>query len=473
MKESEDLTSKQDSQRVSTGWQGSIARYFKFEQFQTNFRTEILAGITTFMTMAYILVVNPLILSDAIFLNQAGDLFSELVVATGISAAIGTLIMGLYAQYPLAQAPGMGLNAFFTYTVVLGLGIDWKLALASVFIEGLLFIGLTLSNIRQKIITAIPMSLKNATAAGIGLFIAYIGLASNPETGGAGIIVANEVTKTAFGSLKEPATLVAIIGLLITSGLIVRRIKGALLWGIFATAILGWILGVSSPPAGLIEFPSFPKDLFGQAILGISNLNSQNIWDFIAITFVFLFVDLFDTIGTLTGVAMKAGYINQKGELPRANQALMADAVATTAGAVLGTSSVTSYIESASGIAEGGKTGFTSVVTAILLASSILFIPLLKAIPAYATTPTLVIVGVLMLSNITQIRWGDLGEAIPAFLTLFMIPLSYSIAEGLSIGFIAYPLIKSFQGKAQEVSLMTWILAGIFVIRFGLMTLRF
>ncbi|EAW38726.1 NCS2 family permease [Lyngbya sp. PCC 8106] len=452
---------------------GAIADYFQFTQFQTNFRTETLAGITTFMTMAYILVVNPMILSDAIFINQSGDLFAQLVVATGISAAIGTLIMALLANYPFAQAPGMGLNAFFAYTVVLRLGIDWKLALSSVFIEGLIFIGLTLSNIRRQIITAIPNSLKNATAAGIGLFIAYLGLASNIETGGAGIIVANEVTKTAFGSLREPQTLVAIAGILITSALVVRRIKGSLLWGILATAILGWILGITPWPQGIIEFPPFPTELFGQAFLGMINLNTQNFLDFIAITFVFLFVDLFDTIGTLTGVAIKAGYIDENGELPRANQALMADAIATTSGAILGTSSVTTYIESAAGVSEGGRTGFTSVITAILLGLSILFIPVLKAIPAYATTPTLVIVGVLMLSNITQIHWQDLGEAIPAFLTLFTIPLTFSIAEGLSIGFISYPLLKTFQGKIHEVSLATWILAGVFVVRFVFMTVRF
>lgn len=456
-----------------TRWQGAIANYFKFSRFDTNFRTEILAGVTTFMTMGYVLIVNPLILSDAIFLNQPQDLFAELVVATGISAAIGTLIMALYANYPFCLAPGMGLNAFFTYSVVLGLGIDWRLALAAVFVEGLVFIGLTLTDIRRQIIRAIPDSLKSATGAGIGLFIAYLGLGGNVATGGAGIVVANEVTKTSFGSLTQPNTLLAIVGLIITSAFVVRRIKGGLLWGILATAILGWILGVTPPPQGLFEVPPFPQDLFGQAILGVSQVNAGNFLNFFAVLFVFLFVDMFDTIGTLTGVGIKAGYIDQKGELPRANQALMSDAIATTAGAVLGTSSVTTYVESASGVAEGGRTGFTAVVAAILFALSILFIPLLKAIPAYATAPTLVIVGVLMMSNVLSIRWGDLGEAIPAFLVIFMIPLSFSIAEGLSVGFITYPLVKSFQGKAREVPLATWILAGVFVARFVFMTLRF
>jgi AGZA family xanthine/uracil permease-like MFS transporter len=460
-------------QHSYSGWQSKIARYFNFNHLQTNFRTEILAGMTTFMTMAYILVVNPLILSDAIFLNQSGDLFSELVVATGISAAIGTLTMALLAKYPFAQAPGMGLNAFFAYTVVLGLGIDWRLALSSVFIEGLIFIILTLTDIRRQIIKAIPLSLKNATAAGIGLFIAYIGLSGNPETGGAGIIIANEVTKTALGSLQQPTTLIAIIGLFITAAFVVRNIKGALLWGILATALLGWILNITPWPTGLFEIPPFPQHLFGQAIFGMINLNIENIFNFIAITFVFLFVDLFDTIGTLTGLGTKVGYIDENGELPRANKALMADAVATSAGAILGTSSVTSYIESASGISEGGKSGFTALVTAFFLFISIFFIPIIQAIPAYATTPTLVIVGVFMLSSIRYIQWQDLGEAIPAFLTLFMIPLTYSIAEGLSIGFISYPIIKSFQGKANEVPKLTWILAGIFILRFVFMTFQF
>lgn len=456
-----------------TGWQAKAADYFKFDYYQTNFRTEILAGVTTFMTMGYVLIVNPLILSDAIFLNQPQDLFSELVVATGISAAIGTLVMALYANYPFCLAPGMGLNAFFAYSVVLGLGIDWRLALASVFVEGLVFISLTLTDIRRQIITAIPDSLKSATGAGIGLFIAYLGLGGKVETGGAGIIVANEVTKTSFGSLTQPNTLIAIAGIIITSAFVVRGIKGGLLWGVLATAILGWILGVTSPPQGLFEIPPFPKDLFGQAIVGVSQINFDNFLNFFAVLFVFLFVDIFDTIGTLTGVGVKAGYIDENGELPRANQALMSDAIATTAGAVLGTSSVTTYVESASGVAEGGRTGFTAVIAAILFTLSIFFIPVLKAIPAYATAPTLVIVGVLMMSNALSIRWGDLGEAIPAFLVIFMIPLCFSIAEGLSVGFIAYPLVKSCQGKAHEVPLATWILAAVFVARFVFMTLRF
>ncbi len=453
-----------------TGWQGKIANYFKFAEYKTGFRTEILAGVTTFMTMAYVLIVNPIILSNAIFLNESGDLFSELVVTTGISAAIATMTMALYANYLFCLAPGMGLNAFFAFSVVIGLGIDWRLALACVFVEGLIFISLTLTDIRRQIITAIPTCIKSATGAGIGLFIAYLGLGGSVETGGAGLIVANPATKTSFGSFTEPNTILACVGILLTSAFVVRNIKGGLLWGVLATAILGWIVQVTPPPEGIVDFPPFPANLFGESIRGLAGLNSANLFNFIAALFVFLFVDMFDTIGTLTGVGMKAGYIDENGELPRANKALLSDAVGTTFGALLGNCSVTTYVESASGIAEGGRTGFTAATAAVLFALSIFFIPLLQAIPAYATTPALVIVGVLMMSNALSINWGDLGEAIPAFLVIFMIPLSFSIAEGLSIGFIAYPLIKTFQGKANQVSIATWVLSVVFVARFAFMT---
>jgi AGZA family xanthine/uracil permease-like MFS transporter len=456
-----------------TGWQAAIARYFKFADYKTNFKTEILAGITTFMTMGYILVVNPIILSNAIFLEKQGDLFSQLAVATGIASAVGTLCMALFANYPFGLAPGMGTNAFFAFSVVLGLGIDWRLALSCVFVQGLIFIALTFTDVRRLLIKTIPTTLKHATAAGIGLFIAYIGLSGDPAQGGSGLIVANQVTKTAFGSLSQPNTLVAIAGLFITSAFVVRRVKGALLWGIFATALLGWILGVTPWPQGIFAMPQIPKDLVGQAVTGLVHLNASNFIDWVAVLFVFLFVDIFDTIGTLTGVGMRAGYIGPDGELPRANRALMADATATTIGPLFGTSSVTAYVESIAGVAEGGRTGFTALIVGALFVVSLFFIPIFQAIPAFATTPTLVIVGAMMLAEAVEIRWVDLAEGIPAFLTVFMIPLTYSIAEGLSIGFISYPLIKLFQGKAREVSLGTWIIAGIFVARFIFMTLRF
>jgi AGZA family xanthine/uracil permease-like MFS transporter len=450
---------------------GAIARFFDFDALNTNLRTEILAGITTFITMAYILVVNPDILSNAIFLTDVGDLFGELVVATAVSAAIATLIMGLVAKFPIALAPGMGLNAFFAFSVVLGLGIDWRVALAAVFIEGLIFIALTLTNLRAAIITAIPDCLKRATAAGIGLFIAYIALSGNPDFGGAGIIVPSEATKTTLGDLGRPETIMAIAGIFITSAFVARRVKGALLWGILATAILGWLLGITPWPEGIVGLPTWPADLIGQAFVGLGQIGTAGIANFLAILFVFLFVDLFDTIGTLSGIGIQAGYVNEEGQLPRANQALMADAIGTTAGAFLGTSTVTSYIESAAGITEGGRSGFVAVVTAICFLLSIFFIPLLSAVPGYATAPALLLVGVLMIGSVTGIRWSDPAESIPSFLTILLMPLTYSIAEGLAVGFIAYPLLKSFQGKAGEVNWVIWLLAAVFVFRFVLMAL--
>ncbi|NEQ97166.1 MAG: NCS2 family permease [Cyanothece sp. SIO2G6] len=448
---------------------GAIARYFRFQELGTNFRTEVIAGTTTFFTMAYILVVNPGILSAAIFLNESGDLLGELVIATAISAAIATAIMGLLANYPFALAPGMGLNAFFAFSVVIGLGIDWRLALATIFIEGIIFILLTLSNFRAAIITAIPTCLKRATAVGIGLFIAYIGLSGDPAVGGAGIIVANPDTTTSLGDLGQPATLMALFGMLITTAFIARRIKGGLLWGILATAVLGWILDIAERPQGVVAWPAFPSDLVGQAFVGFSSINTTNIWNLLAVLFVFLFVDLFDTIGTLSGVGIQSGMIAENGELLRANQALMADAVGTTLGAVLGTSTVTTYIESASGVSEGGRSGFASIITAALFVLAIFFIPLISAIPGFATAPTLVIVGVLMAGSVTGINWSDPAESIPCFLTILIMPLSFSIAEGLAVGFITYPLVKAFQGKAHEISLTVWILAAIFLLRFILL----
>lgn len=456
-----------------TGWQGAIARYFKFAEYNTDFRTETLAGITTFMTMAYILVVNPIILSNAIFLEQPRDLFAQLAVASGVAAGIATLCMAFIANYPFGLAPGMGTNAYFAFSVVLGLGIDWRLALSCIFVQGLIFIALTFTDVRRLIITAIPQGIKHATAAGIGLFIAYIGLSGAVSEGGAGIIVADEATKTALGSFTQPNTLMAVAGLLITSAFMVRRVKGALLWGILATALLGWILQITPWPQGIFAIPELPKDIFGHAITGLTQLNSSNFIDWLSVLFVFLFVDIFDTVGTLTGVGMRAGYIKEDGVLPRANQALMADAIGTTVGPVFGTSSVTTYVESVSGIAEGGRTGFTAFVIGILFLLALFFIPVVSAVPAYATAPVLAIVGAMMVAEMREVHWDDMAETIPAFLTMFLIPLTYSIAEGLAIGFISYPLLKAFQGKAHEVPKGTWVIAAIFVGRFIFMSLRF
>ncbi|NET27455.1 NCS2 family permease [Okeania sp. SIO1I7] len=441
---------------------GIIADFFQFNQLNTNFRTETIAGITTFVTMAYILVVNPDILSKAIFLQNSGDLFGELVIATAISAAFATLIMGIYGNYPFALAPGMGLNAYFTFSVVLKLGISWQIALATVFVEGLIFIGLTISKIRNQIVNAIPESIKQATTVGIGLFIAYIALINTK------IIVSNETTTTTLGNLNQPEILVAIAGIIITSGFIARRITGALLWGILATALLSWILGIAPLPQGIVSFPELPTHLFGQAFIGLKSIIKTNIWELTTIIFVLIFVDLFDTVGTLTGLGIKTGYFNQTEKSLNLNKAFMADAIGTTFGAVMGTSTVTTYIESASGISEGGRSGFTAVITAILFILSIFFIPLLSAIPSFATAPALLIVGVLMMGSVRNINWDDPAESISAFLTIIIMPLSYSIADGLAMGLIIYPLLKTFQGKVHETTFTMWLLAIIFILKFVL-----
>lgn len=439
---------------------GALANFFDFDGLRTDLRTEVLAGATTFVTMAYILIVNPGILSEAIFLTEAGDLFGELVMATALAAAIATLIMGLYAKLPFVLAPGMGINAYFAFTVVLGLGIDWRVALAAVFIEGIIFILLTITNVRSKIVEAIPEAVKHATTAGIGMFIAYIALKS------AGIIVASEATFTTLGDLRSPQTAVSLLGLAITAALFARRVTGALLWGIIATALFAWIFGVAPWPEGVVGLPQAPVDLFGQAFTGLGELFRINFWEMVSIIFVFLFVDLFDTIGTLTGLGVKAGYIDDDGKFPGVEKAFMADAVGTTAGSILGTSTVTTYIESASGIFEGGRSGFTAIVAAGLFLVSILFIPFFAGIPAFATAPALIIVGVLMMSGTRLIDWDDAASAIAGFLTIIVMVLSYSIAEGLAMGLIAYPVVKAFQGKAGETSLGMWILAAIFVMRY-------
>ncbi len=436
-----------------------IQGYFEFERLKTDFKTEIVAGFTTFMTMAYILAANPGILSNAIFLEESGDLFDELAIATAVSAAIATFIMGIYARFPFALAPGMGLNAYFAFSVVLGEGIPWQTALAAVFLEGIVFIVLTVTNVRTLVVNAIPQCLKAATTAGIGGFIAYIAFQN------AGLITNSEATLTAFGNLAAPETGIAVVGLFMTAAL-VQWLQGGLLWGILGTALIAWVAGVAPWPSGIIGLPSIPSHLFGQAFVGLSQISPETIGELLTVLFVFLFVDFFDTVGTVTGLGMRTGYIDENGNFPRVNRALMADAVGTSAGAILGTSTVTSYIESASGVAEGGRSGFTAVVTGSLFLLSILFIPLFSAIPALATAPALIIVGVLMVGSVREIQWDDLAEAIPAFLTIILMPLTYSIADGLAAGLISYPLIKLFQGKRRETQPTIWIIATAFIIKF-------
>lgn len=448
----------------------SVPQFFRFKHNGTTYRTEVLAGVTTFMTMAYILVVNPRILSNAIFINQPGDLFNQLLTTTAISSAIATVLMGLLANYPFALAPAMGLNAFFAFSVVLDLQMNWRLALTSVLIASLIFTSLILCNIHVQIIKAIPASLKHATVAGIGLFIAYIGLSGVPEppTLGAGIIVASKATLTTIGSFRQPATLLSAFGLLLTATLVARHVKGAILWGIFATALLGWILGIAPSPEKIIALPEWPQDLIGQAFTGWSYLTPKQIWNFVSVTLTFLFVTSFDTIGALTGLGQQAGYINENGELPRATKSLLAGAVGTTFGALMGTSPSATYLESAAGISEGGRSGFTSAIVAALFLLSVLFTPLFAAVPAFATAPALIMVGFLMMSSVQNINWKDPAEAIPAFLILLTMPLTYSIAEALAIGFIIYPLIKISQGLAHKVNKTAYFLAAISVFHFVL-----
>ncbi len=435
-----------------------IEDFFNLKNLNTNIRTEVLAGITTFMTMAYIIFVNPAMIS------QTGIDFGAAMMATCISAAVSTILMGLYANYPIALATGMGENAFFTYTVCLTLGIPWQVALGCVFIEGILFIILTLTRIRQALIDAIPASLRYGIAAGIGIFITFIGLID------AGVVVSHPATLVTLGNVLSPPTLLAIFGIIITSVLLIKNIKGAILWGILITASVGVPLGivkyqgvVSMPPSMM---PTFLKmDIFGAMKLG-----------FLSIMFIFLFMDIFDTVGTLAGVGELGGFMRQ-GKLPRAGKAMLTDAIGTCVGATCGTPTVTSYIESAAGITAGGRSGLTSVVTGLLFLAALFFSPLIKMIGGGykadtgfllhpVTAPALVIVGSMMLHSITKIDWKDYSELIPAFLVIVMIPLSFSIATGIAIGFISFAVLKLLTGRGKEASWLIYLLAILFILRF-------
>jgi AGZA family xanthine/uracil permease-like MFS transporter len=451
----------------------SIAHFFQFDQLGATYRTEILAGVTTFITLAYTLVVTPSILSNAIFLQQPGDLFDELVVATALVSAISTLLMSLWTNYPFALAPGMGLSSLFAFSVVLDLKLDWRLALMAALLQGLLFMGLCLSGLRDRLVDAIPLSLNHAIVAGIGLFVAYVALSGNPAppTLGAGIIVASAATKTTLGSLTNPVTLLAVFGLLLTAGLMVRRVKGGLLWGVLATAGLGWGLGIAPAPKGVMAIPHFPVHLFGQAFTGFKYFTLSQTGNLIAAMFILLFVTLFDSIGTLMGLGQQAGSLNSDGELPRSSQSLVAIGAGTTLGSLLGISPVVPYLESAAGIAEGGRSGFSAIIVSGLLLVSVLFLPLFAAVPTFATAPVLILVGVLMVGgSVRSINWNDHAEAIPAFLMILMMPLTFSLADGIASGFITYPLLKVFQGKARQINPTLLVLAFLSVLFLVLMT---
>jgi AGZA family xanthine/uracil permease-like MFS transporter len=435
-----------------------IERIFKLKAAGTNVRTEVTAGVVTFMTMAYIIFVNPAIISST------GMDFSSAMAATCVSAALSTILMGLYANYPIALAPGMGENAFFAYTVCLAMGISWQVALGCVFIEGLLFILLTLLKIREQLVNAIPDSIKYGTACGIGLLIAFVGLKE------AGVIVSSPATFVTLGNLLSPPTMLAVLGLLLTGALIARRVRGAIFWGIIITAMTGIITGLIKYKGVLGPVPSMAPTFMKMDIAGALNMG------LLTIIFVFLFMDIFDTVGTLAGVGEVGGFF-RNGKMPRVSRCLMSDAVGTVIGAACGTPTVTSYIESASGIAEGGRTGLANMVTGALFMLALLFSPLVQMVAGGievskgvylhpATAPALIIVGCLMMISIIKINWKEISEAIPAFMTMVMMPLTFSIANGLAIGFISYSAIKILSGRSREVSWLVGTLSAIFILRF-------
>lgn len=427
-----------------------LEKFFNFKKGTHKIQTEVIAGITTFMTMAYILAVNPDILSATGMDKHA------LFTATALSAIVGTLIMAFVAKLPFALAPGMGLNAFFAFTVVLSMGYSWQFALTAVFIEGIIFIILTAFNIRELIVNSIPLNLKHAVSVGIGLFIAFIGLQNS------GIVVNNDAVLVGLGDMMSPNVWIGFFGIFVMTILLVRKVKGALLIGILLSTILGLILGVTHvPEGGIVSTPPSIAPIFFQ--FDFSNVFSL---DMLVVLFTFLFVDMFDTVGTLVGVSDKAGMLSKEGKVPRVKQALFADAIGTTFGAMFGTSTVTTYVESAAGVSEGGRTGLTSFTVAIMFALALLFAPLFIMIPASATAPALFMVGLFMISPITKIDLNDYTESIPAFLTIIMMPLTYSIAEGITFGMLSYVIIKLLSGKIKDISVIMYILAVLFILKF-------
>lgn len=427
-----------------------LEKYFKLKENKTTVRTEIIAGITTFMTMAYILAVNPGILSST------GMDANAVFTATALSAVIATLVMALWAKLPFALAPGMGLNAFFAFTVVLTMGHSWQFALTAVFLEGIIFLLLTAFNVREVIVNAIPMNLKHAISAGIGLFIAFIGMQN------AGLIVKSDATMITLGAMSNHTIWIALFGLVVSGVLLALKVKGALLIGIFASAVVGIPLGVTHlPETSLVSFPPSLKPIFLK--FNFSEIFST---DMLVVLITFLFVDLFDTVGTLIGVASKANMIDKDGKLPRVKQALFADAVGTTVGAILGTSTVTTYVESASGVAEGGRTGLTALSTAGMFALALFFAPIFLMVPSAATAPALILVGSFMLSPILKINFDDYTESIPVFLTIIMMPLAYSIAEGIVFGMLSFVVLKLLTGRHKEISVVMYVLALLFLAKF-------
>ena len=450
-----------------------LEKLFKLKDNKTNVKTEIIAGVTTFMTMAYILAVNPSILS------ATGMDANAVLIATALASFVGTLCMALFSNYPFALAPGMGLNAYFAYTVVLGMGYSWQIALLAVFAEGIIFIILSLTNVREAIFNAIPMTLKSAVSVGIGLFVAFIGLQD------AKLIVKSDATLITYQTFKGElfssvgvGAILALIGVIITAILLVKKVKGGILLGIFATWILGIIaelvgIYVPNPDAGMYStipsaFISFDLSSFGLTFGQVFKADFASIdWlNFIVVMFAFLFVDIFDTLGTLIGVSSKADFLDKDGKLPKIKGALFADAIATTVGAIFGTSTTTTYVESASGVTAGGRTGLTAIVTGLLFLLSMFFSPLFLTIPSFAIAPALITVGFYMMGSVVKINFEDMSEAIPAFLTILFMPLAYSISEGIAVGVISYTLINLICGKFKKLTPLMYILTVLFICKY-------
>lgn len=439
----------------------AIADFFKFDALQTNYKTELLAGLTTFMTMSSVLVVNPAILSGAIFLNQPGDLLGQLLTSTAIAAALCSILMACLANYPFALAPAMGPNIYLAYSVILGLQMHWRLALTTVLLDGILLLVLISTNLHTKILSAIPAFFKYATVVGIGFFVTYLALSADPTppTLGAGIIIADPNTTTTLGSLRQPPTLAAIFGTLLTAILLARSIKGAMLWGVLSTAMIGWLGGIAPPPQGIVSFPKLPFDLVGQVFAGFNYLSIEQLWNVIAVTLTLLFITLFGFVGTLTGLGQQLNCLDGNGNLPRFTRTLSAGAFGVVAGSFVGMPPAVTYLESATGINAGGRTGFTALVVAGLMLGAAFFAPLVAAIPTFAITPALVMVGVLMMRGVQEIDWSDPAESFTSFLMILMMPLAFSIAKALATGFVVYPLIKVAQREARSVSGVMYVLA--------------
>ena len=452
-----------------------MEKLFHLKENHTDVKTEVMAGITTFMTMAYILAVNPNILS------AAGMDAKAVLIATSLAALVGTMLMAFLANYPFALAPGMGLNAYFVYTVVLSMGYSWQMALLAVFVEGIVFIVLSLTNVREAIFNAIPLTLKSAVSVGIGLFVAFVGLQN------AKLIVNSDSTLLTYQHFKGETfhsvgigALLTLVGVLLIAVMLIKNVKGAILYGIILTWVLGIIceltgIYVPDAEAGMYSviptaFVSFDFSSLGNTFGQVFNLDftNFNIGNFIVVMFAFLFVDLFDTLGTLIGVASKADMLDEEGKLPRIKGALLADAIATSAGAVLGTSTTTTYVESASGVTEGGRTGLTAATTAVLFLLASIFSPLFLTIPSFATAPALIVVGFYMMGAVVKINFDDMTDAIPAFLTILVMPLAYSISEGIAIGVVSWTLINLLSGKAKEkkITPLMYVLTVLFILKY-------